>query len=86
MKGRPAGAGFSFFRNMQKLSESLLTNDTMCGIVLYKEHHDKSPITKCYKLGFVGQGLCPCTPLKELLKKFLKNPQNFKKGLFISAF
>ena len=38
------------------------------------------------KFGFVGQGHCPCTPLKELLKKFLKNPQNFQKGLFISIF
>jgi hypothetical protein len=39
-----------------------------------------------FKFGFVGQGLCPCTPLKELLKKFLKNPQNFQKGLFINIF
>jgi len=37
-------------------------------------------------LGFGVQGLCPCTPLKVLLKKFLKNPQNFQKGLFINIF
>ena len=44
-----------------------------------------------FKFGFVGQGHCmPSklggTPLKELLKKFLKNPQNFQKGLFINIF
>ena len=43
------------------------------------------------KLGFVGQGHCMLsklsgTPIKELLKKFLKNPQNFQKGLFINIF
>ena len=38
------------------------------------------------KFGLVGAGLRPCTPLKELLKKFLKNPQNFQKGLFINIF
>ena len=27
-----------------------------------------------FKLQFIGQGLCPWTPLKDLLKKVLKNP------------
>jgi hypothetical protein len=38
------------------------------------------------KLGFIVQGLCPCTPLKELLKKFLKNPQNFQKAFMNNHF
>jgi hypothetical protein len=38
------------------------------------------------KLGFIVQGLCPGTPLKELLKKFLKNPQNFQKAFMNNHF
>ena len=29
------------------------------------------------EFGFVGQGLCPWTPLKPFLKEGFKNPKNF---------
>jgi hypothetical protein len=39
-----------------------------------------------FKFGFVGQGLCPCTPPKNFLKKVLWNLKNFQKGIFENAF
>ena len=39
-----------------------------------------------FKFQFVGQGLCPWTPLKPFLKEGFKNPKNFQKDIFIIVF
>jgi hypothetical protein len=38
------------------------------------------------KLGFVGQGRRPWTPLKPFLKEGFKNPKNFQKMLYDDVF
>ena len=42
--------------------------------------------TRNGKLQFIGQGLCPWTPLKPFLKEGFKNPKNFQKDISIIIF
>jgi hypothetical protein len=48
-----------------------------------KNMHDELLQSKNDSADGNAQGFHPCTPLKGLLKKSLKNLQNFKKALFI---
>ncbi len=54
---------------------------------LHEWFKQKVTIRLCFKFGFVGerQGAA-LHPLKGLLKKSLKNPQNFQKMIFSNAF